>query len=284
MNINTLKKKPSLKRLSNDFRNLTPGKNRLLNNTQMIIPAHGKTPNKNLLNVSQSKKQITEDIISSGMNLNKDKNQDNKNLKRINSKKMLSSTIINKGVNQIKQKNSINISTTDISNNNIKKINNKIDDNIQNFIGNDTGNDIRDKKIKIYQISKNDLIESEKELNVSNLIQMESNISDDLLLYNKEDHFLSSELNKKGMNFLNKLIINSTPQIKPNLSNLESEDILDDKWDNISKFLSLKDIAHLSLINKKIGKNSILSIIDELEKEKLFFEEKIISSVKYTFY
>ena len=141
-----------------------------------------------------------------------------------------------------------------------------------------TENYEKEKRNKFYQFTKNDLIEAEKEINVSHLIHFDANLSDDLLLYNKEDQLLNSEYQNKGINLSNRLNISSTPKIFNN-NILELEEILDDKWDYVSKFLCLKDVAIFSLINKKIGKNCVLSIIEELEKEKLFYEEKLLSSV-----
>lgn len=309
-----------MKRLSTDFRNVTPGKSKTSNTTQSAFPPNGKTPNKNPLNISQVKKQQqqseNEPVNLSGLNSSKDKtngkSQDPKNLKRLNSKKMLSSNnTIQKGIlANAKQKISLNNSNNSNLNNNfnnnysnnnninIKKVYNRGDDSIANYAvteSNDVYNFVNKenyekekekKKSKVYQISKSELLEVEKELNVSNLIQMESNISDDLLLYNnnKEDQFFNSEFNNKGINFMSKFrIIDSTPQIKHNPMKLDAEDILDDKWDNYSFFLSLKDIAVFSLINKKIGKNAIISMIEELEKIKLFFEEKVLSTVSVFF-
>lgn len=316
-NTNVLKKNPSMKRLSTDFRNVTPGKAKALNSTQNNFPPNGKTPTKNILNISQIKKQQSENETAnlSGLNLSKDKTfkaaaNEPKTLKRLNSKKTLSSTnTIQKaiGANAIKQKNSTNnaanlninskINNGNKNNLNIKKINNnnnKADESLANyavtesndFYNNNNNKENEKKKSKVYQISKSDLIEVEKELNVSNLIQLESNISDDLLLYNnKEDQFLQSELNNKGINIMSRLsIIASTPQIKHTPMKLDAEDILDDKWDNYSVFLSVKDISISSLINKKIGKNGIISMIEELEKEKTFFEEKVLGTVNYAFY
>ena len=298
-----------MKRLTTEFRNVTPGKSKVQNTTHYAIPPNGKTPNQNILNISQVKKQQSENetVNLSGLTISKDKTNKastdaNKNLKSLNSKKMLSSTnkiqkaLISNPKQKISLNNTTNSNINNINNNNninnIKKINNKTDDSIANYAVTES-NDIfnnhhynKDKKnekmkSKVYKISKSELLEVEKDLNVSNLIQMESNISDDLLLYNnKEDQFLNSELISKGINFMSKIrIIASTPQVKHNPMKLDAEDILDDKWDNYSIFLSLKEIAVFSLINKKIGKNAIISMIEELEKEKLFFEEKVLSTV-----
>lgn len=268
-----------MKRLSNDFRNITPGKSKGFNNTQMCIAINGKTPNKSTLNLSQDKRQrlIGEDVNTSDINMNKEnRTQDNRNLKRLNSKKMLSTNIINKSIGNTKQKTP----TNNISNNiNIKKINYKIDDSVPNYTMTDMNDNCNNKKPKVYQFSKNDLLEAERELNLSNFIQMESNISDDLLLYNKEDEIFNADFTNKNVNLMGKFNVISTPQIKQMVTNLNSEDILDDKWDNFSKFLSFREIANLSLINKKIGKNSILSVIEELQRELTHFEEKVLSSV-----
>lgn len=309
-----------MKRLSNDFRNVTPGKNKLANTTMSNIPPNGKTPLKNPLNISQLKKSSNEEMNNSNVqnNFNNTTLKDrDKSLKRLNSKKAISTSKITKPGNNntyininSKPKQSLNGNvptniSTQLASHNLD-LNNKNNVNNNNFYIKkmtskelDSLIDTTDKekrKSKIYEISKQELLDAEKELNVSNLIQLESNISDDLLLYNKEEQLLHSEFQNKDIHLMSKFNILSTPKSKyksnkkddPNSNNninyqqhnnLEYEEILDDKWDNISKFLTLKDIATISYINKKLGKNCIISLIDELEKEKLFYEEKVLSSV-----
>ena len=157
------------------------------------------------------------------------------------------------------------------------KINKKLIDKSQNeqnksnFV--DSESNSKNNKTNKFRYTRSDLVDAEMELNVSNIIQLQSEITDDILLYNKEDQFLNSAFNKNNINvddeyFNGVQSFNNTNanSVRNFCNNLDSEEILDDKWDDIKQFISLKDIALLSMTNKKIGKNAILEIIQELEK------------------
>lgn len=140
-------------------------------------------------------------------------------------------------------------------------------------------------KTRKFRYTPSDLMDAEKELNVSNMMQLQNEITDDMLLYNKEDELLNSAFNKNNININDDSpdMLNENINVKSfsnNFNNnLESEEILDDKWDDIRQFMNLKDISYFSLTNKKIGKNAVLDLITELEKERNYFEEKVLSSV-----
>ena len=285
-------------------RNCTPGKIRPLN-------LNGKTPIKNINNTPISKKISNDDnnnISITNTRESKIYNDNNNTLKNFDSKKSVNSNIQNlkdksqgkikysipsgNGVgglgNEIKNKinkkfneklskeqnNNSNIFEPDINNNNNY---NNYSNNNNNFNNNNNNN----KRIKNFRYTPSDLLDVEKELNVSNIMQLESDITDDLLLYNKEDQFLNSAFNKNNIkvddDYMNEI---QTFNNKNFCNNLESEEILDDKWDDIIQFVSIREIALLSLTNKKIGKNAILELIQELEKEKNYFEEKVLAAVK----
>jgi hypothetical protein len=171
----------------------------------------------------------------------------------------------------------------EINNKITKKMNEKIiEDQINtNFtLSKKYNNDNYNNRTRKFRYTQSDLLDAEKELNVSNIMQIQPDITDDLLLYNKEDQLLNSTFNKHNINIEESYTDEIHSFNLKNFSrNLESEEILDDKWDDIRKYLNLRDIAFLSITNKKIGKNAISEIIQELEKEKNYYEEKILSSV-----
>jgi len=242
-----------------------------------------KTPNKNINNTPIGKRSLNEDNNVSITTIRESRNyNENSYLKKLDSKKNLQN-LKTKSTGKIKSVIPTGGLGHEIKNKITKKLNEKIlkDQNNSNIVESENKN-IDNKKTKIFRYTQSDLLDAEKELNVSNIIQIQSEISDDLLLYNKEDQFLNSAFNKNNINidedYMNEI---QTFNVKGFNINLDSEEILDDKWDDIRQFISLREISVLSLTNKKIGKNAILEIIQELEKEKNYFEEKVLSSVKY---
>jgi hypothetical protein len=280
-NNNVIPKNFSSKIVNNKFdksRNCSPGIIRQSN-------VSGKTPVKNINNIPFTKRNNIEDnnisIITTRETRNNNHEENNKSIIFDPKKNFLNNKLKSQGKIKaiIPTGNGLR---NEINNKITKKINEKIEVQINSKFNLSKNYNIEsdNKRLGKFRYTYSDLLDAEKEFNISNLIQIQSEITDDLLLNNKEDQLLNSLFNKNSIIIEDSFTDDIHPfNIKNINANLEIEEILDDKWNDISKYLSLKDIALLSITNKKIGKNAISEIIQKLQKEKYYYEEKILSSV-----
>jgi len=138
------------------------------------------------------------------------------------------------------------------------------------------------------------------EIDVSNIITLEQDVTDDLIMNQKEDKLLLSDLddnienshlktdvnvqsnkisNDNNLNSLNSNSnnnnnINNKDNILPK-NETEYEDIIDDRWSNISCFLSKYDLINLMLVNRKLHKLNINKFLGCCKTEMLVYQEKI---------
>jgi len=115
---------------------------------------------------------------------------------------------------------------------------------------------------------------------------LENDVTDDLIINQKEDKLLISDLVdnidssmlKTDINILsNKNKISSLNNINTILPREETEyeEIIDDRWSNLSCFLSKSDLVNLMSVNRKVHRLCLSKFLGCCKTEVLVYQEKI---------